>query len=115
MAFNGQLIPRPANPRRTENHLDNNPYGVMFGSGEWTCTIAKWKGKMIGPCDARSWMDLLAPLQHPDELLDPPGTGLRLLRGLNPEEDRVPVGAVQRFEEGLRLPVLRQRDQKIFR
>ena len=65
--------------------------------------------------DARSWMDLLVPLQHPDELLDPPGAGLRLLRGLNPEEDRVPVGAVQRFEEGLRLPVLRQRDLKIFR
>ena len=21
----------------------------MFGSGDWTCTIAKWKGKMIGP------------------------------------------------------------------
>ena len=32
-----------------ENHLENNPYQVMFGSGDWTCTIAKWKGKMIGP------------------------------------------------------------------
>ena len=32
-----------------ENHLDNSPYRVMFGSGDWTCTIAKWKGKMIGP------------------------------------------------------------------
>ena len=32
-----------------ENHLDNNPYRVMFGSGDWTCTIARWKGKMIGP------------------------------------------------------------------
>jgi len=21
----------------------------MFGSGDWTCRIAKWKGKMIGP------------------------------------------------------------------
>src|ERR1044071_3654944 len=62
-----------------------------------------------------SWMDLLVPLQHPDELLDPPGARLRLLRGLNPEEDRVPVGAVQRVEEGLRLPVLRHRDQEIFR
>src|SRR5262249_13017296 len=36
-----------------ENHLDNNPYRVMFGSGDWTCTIARWKGKMIGP-----WKDL---------------------------------------------------------
>ena len=32
-----------------ENHLDNNPYKVMFASGDWTCTIAKWTGKMIGP------------------------------------------------------------------
>ena len=36
-----------------ENHLDNNPYRVMFGSDDWTCTIARWKGKMIGP-----WKDL---------------------------------------------------------
>jgi len=36
-----------------ENHLENNPYRVMFGSGDWTCTIARWKGKMIGP-----WMGL---------------------------------------------------------
>jgi len=26
-----------------ENHLDNNPYKVMFASGDWTCTIARWK------------------------------------------------------------------------
>src|SRR5205814_5835298 len=32
-----------------ENHLDNNPYKVMFASGDWTCTIARWTGKMIGP------------------------------------------------------------------
>lgn len=32
-----------------ENHLENNPYRVMFASGDWTCTIARWKGKMIGP------------------------------------------------------------------
>ena len=32
-----------------ENHLDNNPYKVMFASDHWTCTIAKWTGKMIGP------------------------------------------------------------------
>ena len=35
--------------RSIENHLENNPYKVMFASGDWTCTIAKWKGKMIGP------------------------------------------------------------------
>jgi len=32
-----------------ENHLDNDPYRVMFGSGDWTCTIANWKGRMVGP------------------------------------------------------------------
>jgi hypothetical protein len=32
-----------------QNHLDNNPYKVMFASGEWTCTIARWTGRMIGP------------------------------------------------------------------
>jgi ketosteroid isomerase-like protein len=32
-----------------ENHLENDPYRVMFGSGDWTCTIAKWKGRMVGP------------------------------------------------------------------
>jgi hypothetical protein len=26
-----------------ENPLDNNPYRVMFGSSDWTCTIARWK------------------------------------------------------------------------
>ena len=36
-----------------ENHLENNPYRVMFSSGDCTCTIARWKGKMIGP-----WKDL---------------------------------------------------------
>jgi len=32
-----------------ENSLENDPYKVMFAWGDWTCTIAKWKGKMIGP------------------------------------------------------------------
>jgi SnoaL-like polyketide cyclase len=32
-----------------ENHLENDPYKVMFGSGDWTCTIARWKGRMKGP------------------------------------------------------------------
>ena len=32
-----------------ENHLDNNPYKVMFASGDWTCTIARWTGRMVVP------------------------------------------------------------------
>ena len=35
--------------KMVENSLENNPYKVMFGQGDWTCTIANWKGKMIGP------------------------------------------------------------------
>ena len=42
-----------------ENQLENNPYRVMFASGDWTCTIARWKGKMIGP-----WKDLQGKV-HP--------------------------------------------------
>lgn len=32
-----------------ENQLENNPYKVMFASGDWTCTVANWSGRMIGP------------------------------------------------------------------
>src|SRR5689334_24783481 len=32
-----------------ENQLENNPYKVMFSGGDCTCTIAEWKGKMVGP------------------------------------------------------------------
>jgi ketosteroid isomerase-like protein len=43
-----------------ENHLENNPYRVMFASGEWTCTIARWRGKMTGP-----WKDLQGKVHPP--------------------------------------------------
>jgi ketosteroid isomerase-like protein len=32
-----------------ENHLDNRPYRVLISEGDWTCSIARWTGKMIGP------------------------------------------------------------------
>jgi ketosteroid isomerase-like protein len=32
-----------------DNSLENDPYMVMFGQDDWTCTIAKWKGTMKGP------------------------------------------------------------------
>jgi ketosteroid isomerase-like protein len=35
--------------KAVENRLDNHPYRVMIASGDWTCTIARWTGKMIGP------------------------------------------------------------------
>jgi ketosteroid isomerase-like protein len=32
-----------------ENHIENDPYQIQFGQGEWTCTVARWRGKMVGP------------------------------------------------------------------
>ncbi|BCL18087.1 ester cyclase [Micromonospora sagamiensis] len=32
-----------------DQHLDNRPYKVLFGSGDWTCSIARWTGTMTGP------------------------------------------------------------------
>lgn len=30
-------------------HLDNRPYKVLFASGDWTCSIARFTGTMNGP------------------------------------------------------------------
>jgi hypothetical protein len=38
--------------KSVENHLDNDPYKIRFGQGDWTCTVAKWRGKMVGPMKA---------------------------------------------------------------
>jgi hypothetical protein len=32
-----------------DNHVDNRPYKVMFGQGDWTCSIARFTGTMTGP------------------------------------------------------------------
>ncbi len=32
-----------------DNHLDNNPYKILFGNGDHTCSVARWTGKNIGP------------------------------------------------------------------
>ena len=32
-----------------DQHLDNRPYRVFFASGEWTCSIARFRGTMKGP------------------------------------------------------------------
>lgn len=31
-----------------DNHLVNNPYKILFGQGDWTCTIADFTGTMKG-------------------------------------------------------------------
>ena len=35
-----------------ENTLENDPYLVQFGQGDWTCTVARWRGRMVGPMKA---------------------------------------------------------------
>jgi hypothetical protein len=32
-----------------DNHVQNNPYKVLFGQGEWTCPIAIFTGTHKGP------------------------------------------------------------------
>jgi SnoaL-like polyketide cyclase len=32
-----------------DQHLDNRPYKTLFGSGDWTCSIARFTGTMMGP------------------------------------------------------------------
>src|SRR5919204_4092273 len=32
-----------------DQHLDNRPYKTLFGSGDWTCSIAHFTGTMKGP------------------------------------------------------------------
>lgn len=32
-----------------DQHLDNRPYRVFFASGDWTCSIARFRGTFTGP------------------------------------------------------------------
>ncbi len=32
-----------------DNHIGNDPYVVLFGEGDWTCSVAKFTGTMRGP------------------------------------------------------------------
>lgn len=32
-----------------DNHVENNPYKVLFGQGDWTCSIAIFSGTHKGP------------------------------------------------------------------
>jgi ketosteroid isomerase-like protein len=33
----------------SDNHVGNDPYKVLFGQGEWTCSVARFTGTMKGP------------------------------------------------------------------
>jgi predicted ester cyclase len=32
-----------------DNHIANNPYKILFGSGDYTCSVADFTGTMKGP------------------------------------------------------------------
>ena len=32
-----------------DNHLVNNPYKILFGQGNYTCSVAEFTGTMTGP------------------------------------------------------------------
>ena len=32
-----------------ENHIDNRPYRILIAEDNWTCSVARWTGTMIGP------------------------------------------------------------------
>jgi len=37
------------NPTFHSLHFSQNPYKVLFGQGDWTCSIARFTGTMKGP------------------------------------------------------------------
>jgi ketosteroid isomerase-like protein len=32
-----------------DQHVGNRPYKVLFASGDWTCSVARFRGTMTGP------------------------------------------------------------------
>jgi ketosteroid isomerase-like protein len=32
-----------------DNHVENNPYKIFFGQGDWTCSVAEFTGTHKGP------------------------------------------------------------------
>jgi len=32
-----------------DNHVENNPYKILFGQSDYTCSVAKFTGSMKGP------------------------------------------------------------------
>ena len=41
-----------------DQKLDNNPYRVFFASGDWTCSIARFRGPMTGPMKGPDGKDI---------------------------------------------------------
>ena len=41
-----------------DQHLDNRPYKVLFASGDWTCSMARFTGTMKGPMPGPDGKDI---------------------------------------------------------
>ncbi|HZT03478.1 MAG TPA: ester cyclase [Steroidobacteraceae bacterium] len=41
-----------------DNRVHNRPYKVLFASGDWTCSIARFTGTMTGPMSGRNGRDI---------------------------------------------------------
>ncbi|MGH8543050.1 MAG: ester cyclase [Gammaproteobacteria bacterium] len=50
-----------------DQHLDNRPYRVFFASGDWTCSIARFRGTMKGPMKAADGTEI-PPTGKPFEI-----------------------------------------------
>lgn len=33
----------------SDNHIDNDPYKILFGQGNWTCSVANFNVTFKGP------------------------------------------------------------------
>jgi hypothetical protein len=42
-----------------DNHLVNNPYKILFGQGDYTCSVADFTGTMKGPMKGADGKSLL--------------------------------------------------------
>ena len=50
-----------------DNHLDNDPYKIQFGQGDWTCSVARFTGHMNGPMKGPDGAEI-PPTHKPFEL-----------------------------------------------
>jgi hypothetical protein len=50
-----------------DNHLDNDPYKIQFGQGDWTCSVARFTGHMGGPMTGPDGR-VIPPTNKPFEL-----------------------------------------------
>ena len=59
-----------------DQKLDNRPYRVFFASGDWTCSIARFRGTMTGPMREPDGEDI-PPTRIIGMAKDIPPTGIR--------------------------------------